>query len=150
MRASWPIVFALLCAGCFGTPEGSTRVPVLDYEQFVSDVQPVFVVRCANPACHGRPERPFSIYGPEHYRADPLRTFLDEPLTDAEVLSNYESACAFSIGVRDPADCLLLRKPLALAAGGMGHLGGEVWDDRDDPEARVVEAWLATARQEAP
>jgi hypothetical protein len=140
----------LVAAGCIGTPEGTTQVPVLDYELFVSDVQVIFVERCGNPACHGRPERPFSVFGPEWYRADPSRTFLDEPLTDAEVLANYERACAFSLGISDPTDCLLLRKPLALAAGGVGHLGGEVWSDRDDTEARVVEAWLATAGQEQP
>lgn len=150
MSVRWTALLGLVAAGCIGTPEGTTRVPILDYDQFESDVQRIFIERCGNPACHGRPERPFSVFGPERYRADPLRTFLDEPLTDEEVLSNYQSACAFSLGVRDPADCLLLRKPLARAAGGAGHLGGEVWSDRDDPEARVVEAWLATAEPQTP
>lgn len=150
MRLAFAMLVAAVLAGCIGTPEGSTSVPVLDYDAYVSDVQPIFVERCGNPTCHGRPERPFAVYAPERYRADPARTFLDEPLSGDELLANYESACAFSVHISDPTTCLLLSKPLAIDAGGAGHLGGDVWLDREDPEYRTVEAWLATARWGTP
>ncbi len=150
MRALLAASVASAWLGCIGTPEGTTTVPVLDYETYAQDVQPIFVERCGNPTCHGRPERPFSVYGPERYRVDPARTFLDEPLSEHELLANYESACAFSLRATDPTTCLLLSKPLAVHAGGAGHLGGDVWVDRDELEYRIVEDWLETARREAP
>lgn len=151
MRAALLLVLvAPFAGGCLGTPEGSSQVPVLDEAVYEAEVQPILVARCGNPTCHGRPERPFSIYGPERYREDPARTFLQEPLTDDEVAANYARACAFSLGIDAPTECLLLRKPLAVTAGGAGHVGGELWASPDDPEYRTVEAWLATARAADP
>ena len=135
-----------LVAGCIGSPGGSLEVPVLDFPSFQSDLQPILGERCGNPSCHGRPDRPFSVHCAGRWRADPHRTFLDEPLSPEEMIADYARACGFAVGIRAPGDCLLLKKPLAVAADGVGHLGGDVWIDTRDPEYRVVEAWLATAR----
>lgn len=139
------LVGALFC-GCIGSPESSDEIPVLDFASFESDVQPILGERCGNPSCHGRADRPFSIYSAGRYRADPDRTFFDEPLTPEELTRDFARACGFAVGIRAPEDCLLLTKPLAVRAGGVGHLGGDVWSDRRETEYRVVETWLATAR----
>ncbi|MBI2895090.1 MAG: hypothetical protein HYY06_16155 [Deltaproteobacteria bacterium] len=136
------VVAALV--GCIGTDDGTVAIPVLDPLVFREDVQPILATRCGNPTCHGRADRPFSIYSAGAYRADPARTFLDEPLTPEELAQNYIGACGFALELEStsPSSCELLQKPLAIDAGGMGHLGGDVWIDERDREYRTVEAWV--------
>lgn len=141
--ASITLALLVLAPACITPPTGDRDLPALDFEVYENDVQPILAERCANPTCHGRADRPLSIYAPGRYREDPSRTYLHEPLTEEELVVNYLGACAFSLGITDPGDCLLLRKPLAVDAGGAGHVGGDVWMAEDDAEYRVVEAWLA-------
>lgn len=127
----------LLCIACDGVDQSYFPVPRLDEAVFVADVEPVLEARCANPSCHGRPERPLSIFAPHFYREDSTRTFLNEALSDDELRHNYDLSCSFAVGIDFPDDCLLLRKPLGLA-----YHGGGVVLDETDPEARAIRDWL--------
>jgi hypothetical protein len=135
--------FAFAFAGCVEDP-GLVSVPRGDVEVFAADVQPVVDARCADPTCHGRPERPLSLYSPGRYRLDPARTFIAEPLTAEELEANARSMAAFAADVAPGGVdlCLVLRKPLAVEMGGCGHEGGVAWTSRDDREYRAVRSWL--------
>ena len=45
----------------------------------------------------------------------------------------------------EPPDHLVIRKPLAKAARGMNHEGGELWPDTEDPAYQCLVGWLAGA-----
>jgi len=115
---------------------------------FSSITQPVLDTDCASPNCHGRPERPLAIFSPGKYRRDPARTFLNEPLDESELAANAQGVAAFALDPLtdgQPIDmCLVLRKPLARAAGGSGHEGGEQYRDTAEPGYQGLRTFLAT------
>ena len=128
---------ATLIAGCVGPEPGATAVPEPDRVVFASTVLPILAEHCANPSCHGRPERPLSLFAPRRYRADVARTWLDEPLTPVELEHRAVSAL---IDPLDPDGSLLLRKALSTSF----HLGGAALE-RDDAPHRLIRAWIAEA-----
>lgn len=135
------IAAAALLAACSVPVEDATAVRWLDVDAFEADVQPILAARCGNPSCHGRPDRPFAVYSALQWRADPARTHLPEPLTGDELAHNYTAACVFVSEAEHPDDALLLRKPLADAAGTY-HGGGAVFDGTADDDYRTVRAWV--------
>lgn len=137
---------ALAAAGCDGPPIGGRRIVVGALGQFTRDVEPQLEERCAQGGCHGRPERPFALYAPGVYRLDTSRTYLDEPLDASEVGANAERVAAFAVGDGPLDDCMVLRKPLAVSAGGVWHGGGDVFADASDPTYAALRAWLAACR----
>lgn len=150
MRAELALAVVLaahLSAGCDGPSMGGHPILVGALGEFTSDVEPRLEARCAQGGCHGRRERPFALYAPGAYRADPTRTHLDEPLDASEIAANAERVAAFaSEGPID--DCAVLRKPLAVSAGGVWHGGGDVFRDTSDPTYVAMRAWLETCRAE--
>lgn len=129
-------------ASCSGVPLGWESLPVLDRGVYVATIEPILVTRCANPSCHARPERPFSLYAPGMRRLDSARDFLpDEPLLAAEVEHNYQAASAFAGMAAGPEDTLLVRKPLGDLAGTY-HGGGAVFDGTKDRAYRAVLDWV--------
>lgn len=143
------LALLLWAAGC-GSPR-QEWVPVhwLDPAVFRRDVEPVLEAKCGNPACHGRAERPLSVYAPYAWRADPRRTFLHERLTDEEIEHNYVSACVLATPARSPGEALLVTKPLAQAAG-IDHGGGAVFEGSSDRGYRVLYNWLAAGWKGTP
>jgi hypothetical protein len=92
---------------------------------FRMDVYPVLLSDCGFPACHGAPERFFRVYGPGRTRLPNSDGTLPEAFdtsTVAEQELTYQLALSM-IDERNRSDSLLLRKPLAVEAGGSGHLG---------------------------
>lgn len=148
-RLAFPVlVLALvapLAAACSGPDSGALPVRFGDRATFDADVQPVLAARCANPTCHGRPERALSLFAPHRYRADPARTYIDEPLTEAELAHNHLSASALATEQERPEDSLLVRKPRAEDAGTY-HGGGRVFVDDTERDYRTLVAWIAGAR----
>lgn len=137
-------VAAILLLGCANVEQGTSENPRLDREAFAAKVQPILIESCANPTCHGRPERGLSIYAPKRFRADPSRTHLDEPLTDEELEHNFCAASALVNG--DDVDAsLLLRKAIGEHSGSY-HGGGVVLDGVDDRRYRTLRAWAAGSR----
>lgn len=134
------LAIALLTSSC-GPAVGSEPLPMGDLASFEREVEPHLVERCASGGCHGRAERPLSLYAPGAYRDDPSRLFLDEPLTRAELEENARRVSAFAL-TEHARDSLVVRKPLALAAGGVWHGGGDVFLDDTDPACGALVRWL--------
>jgi hypothetical protein len=105
-------------AGC--AEEEPWEVPMIDNNRFESDVYPVLLRDCGFHACHGSEERFFRIWGPGRVRMGDHFAF--DEADDAEVDETYRRAVSFIDSI-DPKRSLLLKKPLAVEAGGAGHLG---------------------------
>ena len=126
MSARWLVIAALsLCAlGCADEQEKpvAARRPFMPYRM---EVYPVLLADCGFPACHGAPERFFRVYGPGRTRLPnsdgTIPEAFDTPTADEQELT-YQLALSM-INENDRAGSLLLRKPLAVEAGGYGHLG---------------------------
>ncbi len=139
-----------LAGGCV-EPEAPLAIPAADAAAFRTTVYPVLLADCGFPACHGDPRRFFSIHGPGRTRLDPASAPYDPPTSEELALSSARARSMLSgpDGVRRSP---LLRKPLAVAAGGAGHAGDDPWGgsiyaSKEDPRFRALFFW-ATA--EAP
>ncbi|MET0386338.1 MAG: hypothetical protein ABW321_10290, partial [Polyangiales bacterium] len=95
-----------------------------NYDRFARDVAPMLTRRCAGSSCHGSPQ------------AD---LYLTCASTDEETRWNYELALRYLDDV--PAASELLLRPLAVAAGGVFHEGGDVFENVADPDYRSLLAW---------
>jgi hypothetical protein len=95
-------------------------------------------------SCHGAEQRFFRVVGPGRARLSPRQEPL-EPATPQEILESYKRARA----MLEPDSAvlpLLLRKPLALDAGGATHGGSDpfgrnVYASKRDPSYRILERW---------
>jgi hypothetical protein len=131
----------LLFAACEGPAPGREPLPMADLARFEAEVQPHLALRCASGGCHGRPERPLSLFAPGAHRLDRERLHLDEPLSRAELEENARRTSAFAL-VPHARGSLMVQKPLAQAAGGLWHGGGDVFLDESDPSCRALVSWL--------
>ena len=143
--ASW-VAIALSLAGvaCADT-SGVATIATRPSAEFTVDVLPVLLRDCGFQACHGSQERFFRIYGPGRVRYDPLTEPLDH-------LTGFEQEFSFQftksmIDPFDPKESLLLRKPLAVEAGGAGHLGVDqygrnVYRTPDDEGFVTIQRWV--------
>lgn len=136
----------LACAGCVVDAGPPVPLPEGDLELFASTVHPVLAAHCGDPSCHGRSDRPLEVYSTGQHRSDPARVFLEEPISQDEVVRNARNVAAFALDATSPDECAVLRKPLARAAGGEWHEGGEIFPSRDDRDYRAVRAWLSSLR----
>ena len=125
--------------GCAGPEPGLEPVPRPDRAAFAATVLPILIEHCANPSCHGRPERALSLFAPLKFRADPARTWLVEPLSPGEIEHDYRATAAL-IDPRDPDGSLLLQKALART-----YHGGGVTLEAEDVPHRALRAWIAAA-----
>ena len=133
------VVTAMLGSAC-GYDQGTDSLERFDPDVYARDVQPIFEARCATLDCHGDPGRPLRLFAETGLRMrDDLR---DLPITADELLANVGAAEGVDPGAQ-PARSLILRKPLAEAAGGVQHEGGDLWLDRNEAQVVCVEAWLA-------
>ena len=143
-------LFALfVCAsgalGACGVDKTPLHIANPDAAHFATQAYPVLLRDCGFPACHGAPDRFFSMYGPGRSRLSAASESGD-PATDEEIKHSYDRARSM-IDVSDPARSLLLRKPMATRAGGAGHkgtdsLGRNVYETPADPRFQVLRAWV--------
>ncbi len=143
------LLLAVLIAGCIDDLELQTVMLTADAERFAAEVQPILAQRCANPSCHGSADRPLELFAVHQHRLDPTDVYRDDPLTEQELSANFTRSCGFMIDLDRAMDCLLVRKPLARGAGGMGHAGGVQYSGLDEPELQVVIHWIQDAFEEA-
>jgi hypothetical protein len=96
------------------------------------DVVMPWTTRCAH--CH-QPEPLIDVGDPTPWLQPGLS--LDD---SAATLANLERLRALDLS--DPAQSPLVRKPLAVAAGGLWHGGGDKYEDTDDPTYRDTMSFL--------
>ncbi len=103
------------------------------FEHFVEDVQPILKERCAGSSCHGTPLA--DLYLTCGSDARPLRW-------------KYEVAVRHLDPVATSSE--LLRRPLAVRAGGAFHEGGDVIRDVEDKDYKTIQAWAQDIADRAP
>ncbi|NVB79270.1 MAG: hypothetical protein HOV81_12785 [Kofleriaceae bacterium] len=101
------------------------------YNTFKNDVAPILKDKGCNASnCHGAPQSDFYI------------TCGDD---DTQMAFNFSQAWSF---VNDPVDdSQLLRVPLAVAAGGRGHTGGDQFSSDSDDDYVKVRAWAEAVKK---
>lgn len=130
------IVLAAACAAasaCAIEEQAELSLPERDVAAFAADVQPFVGSGCGSLDCHGDPGRPLRLYARLGLRVSASLRY--EPVTDEEVAANVAAFAALPVE-------RLLGKPLAVSAGGMKHVGGDLWAGRDAPEYRCLQSWL--------
>lgn len=130
--------------GC-ADPERIAEPPLVDRARFETEVYPVLLRDCAFPACHGATDRFFRVHGPGRTRLSSTSLPYDPPTSD-ELAFSFDRARSMLAAVPDPAQSLLLRKPLETAAGGSAHagrdaLGRNVYASTDDPSWQAIASW---------
>ena len=131
-------------AGCANVDD-EPGVSVRDRAAFDATVWPLLVRDCGFSECHGSHERFFRVVGPGHARLDPAMQ-LNARVTEAELQFSYARALSM-IDTDDPASSLLLRKPLEVNAGGVGHEGADnfgmdVYRTVNHPSYQALRNWV--------
>lgn len=124
---------------------------------FSNDVLPVLLRDCGFQACHGSSERFFRVWGPGRTRY-PIegQTVCTKdgsmPPCNWDDLNGYERDYSLQfarsmVDLDNPADSLILRKPLAVARGGADHegvdnYGRNVYRTPDDEGFRTIARWV--------
>jgi mono/diheme cytochrome c family protein len=130
----WRVLAEWVRAG--GMPPPARERPVLDFEFFQNCVQRIFLdkreghVECIH--CHGSGERGFAQTLPEG------RTYwtADESRQNFAIVRRY-------VEPGSPLMSRFLTHPLSPKAGGDHmHAGGRRWPSQDDPEWRMLAAWV--------
>ena len=111
----------------------STLINQTSYQRFVTDVAPVLKARCAGSGCHGSSISDFYLTCGE--ASDELRW-------------NYEIALRYLDEV--PATAELLRRPLAMNAGGVYHEGGDIFSNVQDNDYRKLLGWIESTVRDSP
>jgi hypothetical protein len=109
-------------------PAGFDPAPYLAnprFGEFRAQVMPV-LASCNSGSCHGAPQSDL---------------YLACGADDAQLAFNFSQAWAF---VDDPVDqSQLLEVPLAVAAGGLPHTGGDQFTSAEDPRYQALKAWAS-------
>jgi hypothetical protein len=143
MNKSYALLLACLFAGC--QTDEAWEIPTASTVVFDDDVYPVLLRDCAFHTCHGSSERFLQIWGPGRVRLIPNTNAFDVG-TDAERQASRQRAESF-IDQKDPRRSLILRKALAVEAGGSGHLGADqygrnVYRSTESPGYLALSRWV--------
>ncbi len=106
---------------------------------FARDVQAYVGVGCGSLDCHGDGSRALRLYAKFGLRyIDELRTL---EVADEETRANVRAFAALT----GPTgrEHLAVLKALAESAGGMAHVGGDIWADTSDPGYLCVLAFVS-------
>ncbi len=159
-----PLAFVVAVAGC-PAPDNThgivtTALPaqLLDYNEYVCEVQPVLIKRCSYFGCHGNSQHALRVYSPGKLRLNdnPMasRATRDQMLSADEVFRNFESATG-TVYAAQPSDrqspddhVPILVKPVRAAFGGSEHHGVGIFpvagamDLEHDTEYQALAAWV--------
>jgi len=143
--APWTMLLALAGVACADPETYRWRESMPDPVMFTQQVMPILIRDCGFQTCHGSSDRFFQVYGPGRSRLDPLTPAFKNQTGDELGLS-YNLAVAM-IDSERPGRSLLLRKPLAVKAGGAGHrgtdrYGRDVYRTTNDPGYLVLARWV--------
>jgi hypothetical protein len=134
----WFILFLHMLPQPPAVPPGAG--PGLDYDIFKAKVEPLFLEKRAGHArcyvCHSTGTQ---------FRLQPLSAGATA-WTDDQSQKNFEAVKRFVLpGV--PLKSRLLTMPLAAEGGGVPfHPGGKHWQSQDDPEWKLLAAWVNGAK----
>jgi hypothetical protein len=123
----------LLVAGC---------LPDTPRDRFDRNVVPVFERHCLSTTCHGVAPGAVSsgeVLGDGYFFVD-----LDERGVVADLDTAYATTRARINTGEPPEVSTLLRKPLAVAAGGEVHKGGAQFRDQTHPDYLTLRDWIAS------
>jgi len=109
-------------------------------ERFERSVLPLLERRCGSSACHGVPEGAEAAGEVIDWSHFQFRVSARGMATDPD--GAYANVKARIDTGPHPELSTLLRKPLALHAGGLSHAGGTVFPSRDDPAFAELRAWI--------
>lgn len=134
-------MFVLVGAGCGEVEPGDAEaVGQLDQAAFAATIQPILDARgCSQAGCHYRDKNNPNTGGP----GGSLRIFdcSGNSCTSEQLLANHDSAAGMA-NIPNPTTSKLLTKPLALSAGGVQHLGGDIFLSTADPDYAAVLGWI--------
>ena len=134
----------LAVAGCSAQAE-ELEIPDADMRRFAAEAYPILLANCAFSTCHGDGKRPLSVFGPGRTRLDP-ELDVYAPVTAEEIAFSYARARSMLIDPEGPRRSPLLRKPLAVEAGGAKHEGDDPWGgavfaSKRDPRYEALFFW---------
>lgn len=148
MRHHYPLALGLvasLAGACAAEQSRGWQPAEPEFQSFIDEALPVLLRDCGFHTCHGSTERFFRIWGPGRTRLD--ATSLEfERLTPEEWEASYHMAASM-VDARSPEQSLLLRKPLAIAAGGAAHGGADkfgrnVYRSTNDSGYAALRRWV--------
>lgn len=149
-RRRFSATLAIALLGSISCADETTELTIgmPDRAQFDAEVYPVLLRDCAFHACHGSTERFLQVFGPGRGRIAPDLKAVD-PAAPIELMHSYDRARSM-IDTRHPEQSLILRKPLAVNAGGSGHegadeLGRNVYQTKLEPGYAAIERWVLGA-----
>ncbi len=146
-RVTALVAVVLTLPGCPSIADPYAPMPMPDYNQFVSDVQPLVGRSCGVAGCHGTRGESLTLYAVDYLRAPQefSNTPLDEKhLTDAELSWNFDALRARIRGAASAESSELVLKCLDPAAGGIRHgTGVVVFSDRNDPAYKKLVTWVS-------
>lgn len=134
-------MLALLGAGCGEVDPGEEdAIGQLDQAVFESTIQPILDSRgCSQAGCHYRDKSNPNSGGP----GGSLRIYdcTGDSCTPEQLLANHDSAAGMA-NLPNPTTSKLLTKPLALSAGGVQHLGGDIFMSTTDQDYTTILGWI--------
>ena len=143
-RASALFFAAFVLAAVSSADRGFAQAPAApsaaEVEFYRANIEPLFM------RGRGGTEPGYASCVMCHTWQTKLRFSLETPATAAgwtpeQSRSNFVMLTKL-INTADVPTSRLLRKPLAPAAGGLGHTGGTFWQSRDDAEYQTVLKWI--------
>ena len=137
----WQTLAAWVRTGASGSAAHAAPASSLDFEFYRTSVEPIFLkARQPNEGSGTSCVTCHSVLA-TRMRLQPLppgATYW----TEAQSRSNFEVVSRLVVP-GDPAESLLLLHPLATEAGGDAtHTGGKFWTSRENPEWRILAAWV--------
>ena len=126
-------VVCALATACEVEDQVESMSPQRDLAVFTADIQPFIGSGCGSLDCHGDPGRPLRLYARFGLRKS--AALRHEPASDEELVANVAAFAALPVE-------RLLGKPLAIDAGGLKHVGGDLWATPAVPAYRCLQAWL--------
>ena len=114
----------------------------LDYDFFKARVQPIFLEKRAGHApcamCHAEANNMLHL----EKLPDGQNTWTEE-----QTRKNFETVSKIVQAVDDPMTAKILVHPLAPEAGGDAfHSGGRQFASKNDPDWKIIAAWVAGAK----
>jgi hypothetical protein len=121
-------------------PGEEEAIGQLDQAVFETTIQPILDARgCSQAGCHYRDKSNPNSGGP----GGSFRVFdcSSDSCSVEQLLANQDSAAGM-VNIANPTNSKLLTKPLALAASGVQHLGGDIFLSTADPDYVAILGWI--------